>query len=78
MPAQQTSDRFAPRQLGTPDRLHCRTRGTRCRDHTAGAIVAYIGDFKVLMIATLVVIPLLIVFKKPPGGGGEAHTLADG
>jgi len=39
-------------------------------------IIAYIDDFKLLMIATLVVIPLLIVFKKPPGGGGESHTLA--
>jgi DHA2 family multidrug resistance protein len=39
-------------------------------------IIAYIDDFKLLMIATLVVIPLLIVFKKPPGGGGEGHTLA--
>jgi DHA2 family multidrug resistance protein len=39
-------------------------------------IIAYIDDFKLLMIATLVVIPLLIVFKKPSGGGGEGHTLA--
>ena len=38
-------------------------------------IIAYIDDFKLLMIATLVVIPLLIVFKKAPGGGGEDHTL---
>jgi DHA2 family multidrug resistance protein len=41
-------------------------------------IIAYIDDFKLLMIATLVVIPLLIVFKKPPGGSGEGHTLAEG
>jgi MFS transporter, DHA2 family, multidrug resistance protein len=39
-------------------------------------IIAYIDDFKLLMIATLVVIPLLIVFKKTRGGGGEGHTLA--
>jgi DHA2 family multidrug resistance protein len=39
-------------------------------------IIAYIDDFKLLMIATLLVIPLLIVFKKPPDGGGEGHTLA--
>ena len=41
-------------------------------------IIAYIDDFKLLMIATLVVIPLLVVFKKPRGGGGEACTLAEG
>ncbi|MEA2965978.1 MAG: transporter, family, multidrug resistance protein [Alphaproteobacteria bacterium] len=37
-------------------------------------IIAYIDDFKLLMIATLVVIPLLIVFKKPAGGGTD-HTM---
>jgi DHA2 family multidrug resistance protein len=37
-------------------------------------IIAYIDDFKLLMIATLAVIPLLVVFKKARGGG-EAHTL---
>jgi DHA2 family multidrug resistance protein len=39
-------------------------------------IIAYINDFKLLMIATLVVIPLLIVFKKASDGGGGGHTLA--
>ena len=38
-------------------------------------IIAYIDDFKLLMIATLVVIPLLIVFKKPPRGGGADHSV---
>jgi DHA2 family multidrug resistance protein len=37
-------------------------------------IIAYIDDFKLLMIATLAVIPLLIVFK-PTSHGGEKHTL---
>jgi DHA2 family multidrug resistance protein len=37
-------------------------------------IIAYIDDFKLLMIATLVVIPLLIVFRLAPGGG-EDHAL---
>jgi DHA2 family multidrug resistance protein len=37
-------------------------------------IIAYIDDFKLLMIATLVVIPLLLVFKKVPRGG-EKHAL---
>jgi MFS transporter, DHA2 family, multidrug resistance protein len=38
-------------------------------------IIAYIDDYKLLMIATLVVIPLLVVFKRAPGGGGEDHTV---
>jgi DHA2 family multidrug resistance protein len=36
-------------------------------------IIAYIDDYKLLMIATLTVIPLLIVFKKTSGGGGAEH-----
>jgi DHA2 family multidrug resistance protein len=39
-------------------------------------IIAYIDDFKLLMIATLAVIPLLIVFKQASDGGGHDHTLA--
>jgi DHA2 family multidrug resistance protein len=38
-------------------------------------VIAYIDDYKLLMIATLAVIPLLIVFKKAPSGGAD-HTLA--
>ena len=34
-------------------------------------IIAYIDDYKLLMIATLAVIPLLIVFKKPSGGAAQ-------
>jgi len=32
-------------------------------------VIAYIDDYKMLMIATLAIIPLLLVFKKPAGGG---------
>jgi len=39
-------------------------------------IIAYIDDYKLLLIATLAVIPLLLVFKKPSGGGVPAHTMA--
>jgi len=39
-------------------------------------IIAYIDDYKLLMIATLAVIPLLIVFKKASGGDGPDHTIA--
>jgi DHA2 family multidrug resistance protein len=38
-------------------------------------IIAYIDDYKLLMIATLAVLPLLIVFKKPSGGSGPDHTI---
>jgi MFS transporter, DHA2 family, multidrug resistance protein len=38
-------------------------------------IIAYIDDYKLLMIATLVAVPLLIVFRKPVGGGGAEHNV---
>jgi MFS transporter, DHA2 family, multidrug resistance protein len=38
-------------------------------------IIAYIDDYKLLMIATLVVIPLLIVFRRAPASGGQDHAL---
>ena len=38
-------------------------------------IIAYIDDFKLLMIATLVVIPLLVVFNRPPGRDGTDNML---
>jgi len=38
-------------------------------------IIAYIDDYKLLMIATLAVIPLLIVFKSAPSSGVD-HTVA--
>ncbi|MEA2994635.1 MAG: transporter, family, multidrug resistance protein [Alphaproteobacteria bacterium] len=42
---------------------------------TQAQIIAYIDDFKLLMIATLVVIPLLLVFKQASGDGGD-HPVA--
>jgi DHA2 family multidrug resistance protein len=38
-------------------------------------IIAYIDDYKLLMIATLAVIPLLVVFTKPSAGSGADHTV---
>ena len=38
-------------------------------------IIAYIDDYKLLMVATLVVIPLLVVFKRSSGNDGQDHTL---
>jgi MFS transporter, DHA2 family, multidrug resistance protein len=38
-------------------------------------IIAYIDDYKLLMIATLAAVLLLVVFKKPSGGGDADHTL---
>jgi DHA2 family multidrug resistance protein len=39
-------------------------------------IIAYVDDYKLLMIATLAVIPLLLVFKKPSPGAGADHAMA--
>jgi DHA2 family multidrug resistance protein len=36
-------------------------------------IIAYVDDYKLLMIATLLVFPLLIVFKTSTKTGGAAH-----
>jgi MFS transporter, DHA2 family, multidrug resistance protein len=38
--------------------------------------IAYLDDFKLLMIATLAVIPLLFFFKLSCEGGGHDETLA--
>jgi DHA2 family multidrug resistance protein len=41
-------------------------------------IIAFVDDYKLLMIATLAVIPLLIVFRTPRGAsGGEPVVVAD-
>lgn len=42
---------------------------------TQAQIIAYIDDYKLLMLATLAVMPLLIVFKKPPAGGRKEHAM---
>ena len=39
-------------------------------------IIAYIDDYKLLMIATLAVIPLLIIFTKPPRDVATDHMQA--
>ncbi len=38
-------------------------------------IIAYVDDYKLLMIATIAVIPLLLVFRKPSDGGGGDHAM---
>jgi MFS transporter, DHA2 family, multidrug resistance protein len=38
-------------------------------------IIAYIDDYKLLMIATLAVVPLLIVFQKPASDAGADHVV---
>jgi DHA2 family multidrug resistance protein len=40
-------------------------------------IIAYIDDYKLLMIATLIVIPLLAAFKRPSGGSGGHAVVAE-
>ena len=37
-------------------------------------IIAYIDDYKLLLIATLLVLPLLIVFQRTPDNGGKDHA----
>ena len=44
---------------------------------TQAQIIAYIDDFKLLMIATLVAIPLLLVFKRASGGGGDHPVVVE-
>jgi MFS transporter, DHA2 family, multidrug resistance protein len=39
-------------------------------------IIAYIDDYKLLLIATVAVLPLLAVFRKTSGGGGADHAIA--
>jgi MFS transporter, DHA2 family, multidrug resistance protein len=42
-------------------------------------IIAYIDDYKFLMIATLCVLPLLMVFRKPPAtGAAQTVVMSDG
>jgi hypothetical protein len=38
-------------------------------------IIAYLDDFKLLMIVTLASIPLIMAFKKSPGGRRPDHTV---
>jgi len=40
-------------------------------------IIAYIDDFKLLMILTLLALPLVFFFKKPPGGDRADHALVE-
>jgi MFS transporter, DHA2 family, multidrug resistance protein len=42
---------------------------------TQAQIIAYIDDYKLLMIATLVVIPLLMVFTRPPRRSASEHVM---
>jgi MFS transporter, DHA2 family, multidrug resistance protein len=70
----RTNYRFARRS----NYLTTRDAGRAALDEiTRQALIkAYIDDFKLLMIATLSVIPLLIVFKQASDAGGPDHTLA--
>jgi DHA2 family multidrug resistance protein len=41
-------------------------------------IVAYIDDYKLLLIATLALFALLLIFKKSGGSPGAAHAVVEG
>src|SRR5882724_8098489 len=45
-------------------------------DHAEAQIVAYIDDYKLLMAATLAVIPLLIVLSRRPMGASRMKRLS--
>ena len=53
-----------------------RPRRARCRDHQQAQIIAYIDDYKLLMIATLVAIPLVLLLRKSAKPRGVDHSLA--
>jgi len=38
-------------------------------------IIAYIDDYKLLMIATIAVLPLLVVFSRSSGGDATDNTV---
>jgi hypothetical protein len=52
-----------------------RTRRTRRHDHPTGAVHRLIDDYKLLMTATIAVLPLLVVFKKASGAGVPDHSV---
>jgi MFS transporter, DHA2 family, multidrug resistance protein len=41
-------------------------------------VIAYIDDYKLLMIATLALFALLVIFKKSSGSAGAAHAVVEG
>jgi MFS transporter, DHA2 family, multidrug resistance protein len=41
------------------------------------AIISYIDDYKILMIATLAALPLLIVFKRAKPAAGQTHMVVE-
>jgi DHA2 family multidrug resistance protein len=51
-----------------------RPRRTRRHDTQQAEIIAFIDDFKTVMIATLLMIPLLIVFKQAAGGRAQDYA----
>ncbi|MGH6714767.1 MAG: DHA2 family efflux MFS transporter permease subunit [Bradyrhizobium sp.] len=40
-------------------------------------VIAYMDDYKFLMLATLAIIPLLVMFRKSKGGRVEHHVMVD-
>jgi DHA2 family multidrug resistance protein len=51
---------------GTVTAARCAALGAIVTRHAQ--IIAYVDDYKLLMIATLVVIPLLVVFSRTSSG----------
>jgi MFS transporter, DHA2 family, multidrug resistance protein len=40
-------------------------------------VIAYVDDYKLLMIATLAVLPLLVVFNRPARGRAEPVVVSE-
>jgi DHA2 family multidrug resistance protein len=41
-------------------------------------VIAYIDDYKLLLIATLALFALLLIFKKSGGSAGTEHAVVEG
>ena len=41
-------------------------------------VIAYIDDYKLLLIATLALFALLVIFKKSGGSAGTEHAVVEG
>ena len=57
-----------------PEFLLWTRRARRLSVTRQAQIIAYIDDYKLLMIATLAVVPLLIIFSKPSRNVAPDHT----
>ncbi|MGL4961601.1 MAG: DHA2 family efflux MFS transporter permease subunit [Inquilinus sp.] len=69
-------DAFSPAVQQLPDMMSpATTTGRALLDQLVNqqaSLIAYIDDFKLLMVLAIAAIPLLVLLRKPKGGGGPA------